>query len=639
MVELGFVPKKEFDRVMSSELSEFDKLRVIADMFRLNALCAVKLAGSGHLGSTLSSLDIITYLYLREMNTLEKGLDDPDRDIFFSSKGHDVPGLYALLDGLGVLEREKLKKLRRFGGLCGHPDVGTRGLEASSGSLGMGISKGKGMAAAKRLAGRTGRVFVMTGDGELQEGQIYEALQTCAHQGIENLYVIVDHNKVQSDQYVSTITDLGALEPKFKAFGWHVARVDGHDFAAMTKVFDELRNIPYVPKVVIADTVKGRGISFMESTQAMKHDQDIYTWHVGAPNDEKFLAGQTEIVDRINACLGSAGLEALSLEYEVLDKSAGLVSPEYLADAYGRALVELGAKHDNLVVLDADLAADCRVRAFGKQFPDRFVENGIAEQDMVSMAGGMALQGFLPVVNSFAAFLASRSNEQIYNNSCEKTKIIYAMHYSGLIPAGPGLSHQSVRDISLLRSIPDVLIVQPCCGEETRLALRYFVEKAENTCVLRLNIGPSPRTIELPKEYEFAAGRGCTLAAGEHASLVTYGPVMAHEALLAAEMLEKRSISLRVINMPWLNTVDATWLNGALDGTDRLYVLEDHSPEGGLGHTILRTIGADPKVNHRYVRIFGVKGFPAWGDPGEALRHHGLNGASLARRIEDDLNG
>ena len=155
-------------------------LSALADMCRLNALVAVKRAGSGHLGSSFSALDIVSHLLFEELNVAEVGFDDPDRDVFFSSKGHDVPGLYAALFALGVIPRERLLLLRRHGGLDGHPDVGVPGIEANSGSLGMGISKGRGIAWAKRRLGRGGRVVVMVGDGELQEGQNWEALQSAA---------------------------------------------------------------------------------------------------------------------------------------------------------------------------------------------------------------------------------------------------------------------------------------------------------------------------------------------------------------------------------------------------------------------------------------------------------------------------
>ena len=175
MFEIAFIPEKEFKRVKEARTDRFKKLAVMSDMCRLNALSSVKKAGSGHLGSSFSAMDILALLYLDEMNTVKAGINNPERDMFFSSKGHDCPGQYAVFAAAGILGFEKLLKLRRLGGLDGHPDVKIPGIEANSGSLGMGVSKAKGMALAKKLGQSGGRVFVLTGDGELQEGQIWES--------------------------------------------------------------------------------------------------------------------------------------------------------------------------------------------------------------------------------------------------------------------------------------------------------------------------------------------------------------------------------------------------------------------------------------------------------------------------------
>jgi transketolase len=298
-------------------------------------------------------------------------------------------------------------------------------------------------------------------------------------------------------------------------------------------------------------------------------------------------------------------------------------------DAYGDELVRLGAGHEDLVVLDADLASDCRVRAFEVAYPDRFVECGIAEQDMVSTAAGLARHGLLPVVNSFASFLASRANEQIYNQASERTRVLYALHYAGLIPAGPGKSHQSVRDISLLAALPELAIVQPGNGEEARELLRWAVERAEESVAIRLAIGPSPRRIELGGELE--VGRGRELREGSDGVLLAYGPVLLHEALVASELLADRGVSLAIVDMPWLNRFDPAWLE-ELRRFEHIVVLEDHAPVGGLADALRREL-------ERELAVLGVEGWPACGTPAEALRTHGLDGESVAARITSLLGG
>lgn len=656
MPPLRLIPKIEIDRVRRADGDPDARLVLLADICRLNALVAVKRAGSGHLGSTFSSLDLVAHLLYEELNVSRLGFDHPERDVFFSSKGHDVPGLYAALFGLGVIPRERLLRLRRLGGLDGHPDVGIPGIEASSGSLGMGISKGRGIAWAKRRAGHGGRVVVMTGDGELQEGQNWEALQGAAFERLGTLWVVVDRNELQSDKPTEEVLALGDLGAKLAAFGWQVESCDGHDHSALRKAFAGFRAGGESPKVLVANTIKGRGVSFMEHPAALAEGGGTYRWHAGAPDDDSFTRAVAELADRIEAAFASLGLgepELDAVEEEAPVASASLeaepasgigsrerpprpslaapshkVTDEYVVEAYGDALVELAETNDRFVVLDADLASDCRVRAFELAYPERFLECGIAEQDMVSTAAGLARHGFLPVVNSFAAFLASRANEQIYNQLSERSKVVYALHYAGLIPAGPGKSHQSLRDVSLLAALPGLAIVQPGTAEETGALVRWAVEHADESVAIRLAIGPSPRRIELPTEYEATVGHGTILREGSDAVLLAYGPVMLHEALVASELLaEEEGVGVRVVDLPWLNRVDPEWLAAEIGPFEQVVVLEDHAPVGALGDALRR------HLDDCSIAVFGVEGWPACGTPEEALRFHELDGASLAGRI------
>jgi transketolase len=656
-MNLEIIPLAEILRIRNLNIDYHIRLELISDMCRANTLVMVKNAGSGHLGSSLSSMDIVVWLYHKKMNILSEGFESPDRDIYFSSKGHDVPGLYSTLFSIGALTEKQILKLRRLDGLDGHPDVRIKGIEANSGSLGMGISKGRGMAWAKHKLNLGGHVYVMTGDGEFQEGQNYEALQSCEQQKVHNITVIMDHNKIQSDKPVEEIISLGNLVDKIESFGWHVVRMDGHDFDHIEKTFNELNNITTKPKFIIADTIKGKGVSFMEHPSALKAGNGLYPWHAGAPDDESFKLAYQEIMNRINDKLRSLDCDAIltkdvdsiinAAQYHVplnalgepiseaaLDKHNLKKSSEYVVDAYGKALVKMGEMRKDLVVLDADLSSDCRLRYFENAYPDRFIENGIAEQDMVSMAGGLAKMGFLPVVNSFASFLASRANEQIYNNCTEKSKVIYACHYAGLIPAGPGKSHQSIRDISLLGALPYMEIIQPCNAEETAMVVNYCINHTNNNCVIRMNISPSPRKIRLPDNYKLTQGKGVIIRGGSDAIIFAYGPVMLNEALLASEMLAVTGFGLEVINMPWLNRLDITWFENIIYNHVKIFVLEDHAPVGGLGDFLLHQMIKYDMLEFRQFKIFSVEGFPACGTPSEALQYHGLNGESLAKRIK-----
>jgi transketolase len=656
LTQLTLIEKSEYDRVLGAGLDRDETLELLADMCRVNALTAVKQAGSGHLGSSFSALDIVVHLLFEELDAAALGWDHPDRDVFFSSKGHDVPGLYAALHALGVIPPERLLRLRRLGGLDGHPDVSIPGIEANSGSLGMGISKGRGIAWAKRFLGRGGRVVVVVGDGELQEGQNFEALQASAHQETGRLWTIIDRNELQSDKPTEEILALRGLGEKLASFGWLVESCDGHDHAALRRVFERFRADDAIPKALVARTIKGKGVSFMEHPRALADGDGTYRWHAGAPGDDDFMRAHTEIVARIDARMAALGLQPLQLEpIRALedepavslqgepDSGSGApaarakVTDEYVAQAYGDALLELAETHPQLVVLDGDLASDCRVRAFERSHPARFIENGIAEQDMVSMAGGLARHGLLPVVNSFASFLASRANEQIYNNASERSRIIYALHYAGLVPAGPGKSHQSLRDISLLGALPNCAVVQPGNAEETRALVRWAVEESAENVAIRLAIGPSPRRIDLPEGWRLEPGCGTVLAEGDAAILVAYGPVLLHEALVAAETMRAAGTRLTVIDLPWLNRFDRDWLAEAVAPYGDVFVLEDHAPVGGLGDALRREL-SDARLNDgTSLTVFGVEGWPACGTPVEALRFHRLDGGSIAQRIAERL--
>jgi len=659
MLKLQLIPHSEFERVRQAAMPADERLSLIANMCRANTIMAVKRAGSGHLGSSFSAMEIVTFLYHEEMNTLRVGIDSPARDVYFSSKGHDAPSLYALLFSLGVISRERLLRLRRFRGLDGHPDVKIPGIEANSGSLGMGISKGRGIAWAKRFRGTGGNVYVMTGDGELQEGQNYEALTNGVQQRVGNLTVIVDHNKVQSDKLVAEISDIGDIVRRFETFGWYVERCDGHDFSAIRAAFTRFRAITDRPKALVADTIKGRGVSFMEHPVALEKGSGLYPWHAGAPDDVSYQRAFAELIATVERQLSTAGLPPLALEdvepletalrvassdhsdslegEQISQAVATTVTDEYVSRAYGAALLEIMRRRPDVVVLDADLSADCKIREIENEFPERFIENGIAEQDMVSMAGGLARHGLLPVVHSFASFLTARANEQIYNNATEGSKIIYACHYAGLIPAGPGKSHQSIRDVSLLAALPNMVVIEPCNAEEAKMATEYAVDVATENCAIRLIIGPSPRRIPLPSAYGLTLGRGVELRPGSDALLFAYGPVMLHEALVASEMLARDGVGVRVVNMPWLNRVDRDWLAELVKPYDTLFVIEDHAPVGALSTHLLSALTEMRLIGERTLHTMAIQGFPACGTPQEALAQHGLDGASIAATVRSGL--
>src|SRR5436190_15628330 len=246
---LTYATLEAIEHARGATSDPFERAALLADLCRLNTLYMIMLAGSGHIGSSFSAMDLITWLWTEELVNANSG--EPGADTYFSSKGHDAPALYSLLIALGKLDAGLLHRLRRLGGLPGHPDVGTPFIATNTGSLGMGISKAYGMARARRFTGRGGRIVLMTGDGELQEGQIWESLQPAANERLSEIIAIVDHNKLQSDSAVAAVSDLGPIEAKFRAFGWEVRRIDGHDFGAIRDAFAHAPTVAGKPTVII----------------------------------------------------------------------------------------------------------------------------------------------------------------------------------------------------------------------------------------------------------------------------------------------------------------------------------------------------------------------------------------------------
>lgn len=630
---LYYLSKSEFDRVRKLNASKSERAALFADMCRLNALYMIARTGSGHIGTTFSSLDIVSTIYLDEM----RWQNGESQDVYFSSKGHDVPGLYAVLIGLGLMDFDLIHRLRRLGGLPGHPDRRIPHIATNTGSLGMGVSKAKGMAFANRQFGRDEQIMVLTGDGELQEGQFWESLASAVRDKMHEITVIVDHNKVQSDTLVSKVSDLGDLDAKVKSFGWHVERVDGHDCAAIAKALADARARKDLPTFIIADTIKGKGISFTEHT-SINFDESLYRYHSGAPTAAEYVAGATEIIRRINKRFEA--LQTPAPEYEIAEGTGPVPPPagtiERLLPAYTRNIVAQAEKNPKLVVLDADLITDTGLIEFKKQHASRFVECGIAEQDMVSQAGGMALKGLLPVVHSFSCFLTTRPNEQIYNNLTERTKIVYVGSLSGLIPAGPGHSHQSLREISAIGGNHHLVMVEPATAAEVDLAFDFIFNKTKDSAFLRLVSVPWAVPFALPAGYSWTEGQGVTLREGRDAAIIAYGPIMLASAYNAAETLDHEGISVRVINLPFLNRIDGAWLADAVAGCKVVVTIDNQFVHAGQG-TLVAAKLAEAGGMMPVIRHLGVGDFPACGRPEEVMAHHGLDAESVAKTVREAL--
>jgi transketolase len=629
---LYYVPFKEFKRIKALPVQPLQKTTLFAALCRINTLYMIARAGSGHIGSSFSSMDIMSWMLLNEVREPHHSNEGTPHDIFFSSKGHDAPGLYNVFIGMGKLDFDLIHTLRKLGGLPGHPDVATPNIVTNTGSLGMGVSKAKGMIVAKRLQQRSGNVFVLTGDGELQEGQFWESLVSAANHNLHELTVIIDHNKLQSDTLLTQVSDLGDLSAKLAAFGWHVSRCDGNDLDAFSKTLATTKTIIDKPKVIIADTIKGKGVSFMEAT-SIDSDVELYKFHSGAPTSEAYVSAAQELIDSANALLDAASAAKLELETVTRPVVVQPENPQRLIAAYTSALLDQAHKNGDIVALDADLILDTGLIPFKAKYPDRFIECGIAEQDMVSQAGGMALEGLLPIVHSFACFLSTRPNEQIYNNATEHKKIIYVGSLAGVVPGGPGHSHQAVRDLAALAAIPGLTLMEPSCEAEVAMLLDWAVNENLSSSYLRLVSLPWVLPYSLPSTYKPILGTGIALTDGTDVAIIAYGPVMLSAAVNAAQKLKNdHGISTKVLNLPWLNHVDPEWLAHEIRNIKIVYAIDNHYHIGGQGDRIADAMlskGIPASILYR----IALNEIPACGTNPEILESHGFDVAHLVETV------
>ncbi len=615
-------------------------VQAAGDLLRFNTLLSVARAGTGHLGASLSMADLLAELYFR------RGHFDPvlaarrDRDIFVLSKGHAAPSHYAVLAARGFFPTARLDHLRRWGGLPGHSHVTTPGVDGNTGSLTMGLSKAVGFAIAKQRFGLAGNVYTLCGDGELQEGQGWEALLSAASFACPQFYLVIDANKVQTDQYVDDILIYRDLPGTLQALGFTLTECDGHDAGSIRQAFDLLDQVGDKPKCLLAHTIKGRGVSFMEHTAVLKQPGDRYVWHNKPPSAGQLAQAQQEILQRVSRiwpALGGAPPTVVTELKIPLEPAAAGIQGKPLVPAFAAAVLQLARQHPHVVVLDADLEEDCGLTPFRQEFPDRFLELGIMEQHMCSAASALAALGYVPIINSYAAFLTSRSNEQIYNLATDKkARFLLVGHLAGVIPATPGMSHQAFRDIGSLRSIPGLQIYQPMGPEDCQGIVERF-GRGEVGPMLYLRVVMAPSALALPAgDARLPVGHSQVLRAGRHAVLLSAGPVMLGEAMAAAELLAAEGLEVEVRNHPWVTAFDGKMMHALAGRKIPILVAEDHHRLGGLGEGFFAAVAQAGLTVSASAQV-ALDDLPDTGFRAEALAGMGLGREAIAGRLRQLL--
>lgn len=595
---------------------------MMANGCRLNALSAIQCAGSGHIGTSFSSLDIM--VSVRKFLAGDSFLmsNQSERGIFFSSKGHDAPAFYALMHLMGQLEDDDLLTLRRLGGLPGHPETVTPGVPTNTGSLGMGISKAKGFVKAQRLNEPNSRnpVVVMLGDGELNEGQIWESMPGASKDGLGELTAIVDANGIQSDTWTSQTLPVGDLKARVEAVGWHYLECDGHSPAEIENALSEAES-DRRPSFIVAKTIKGYGVTWMEEFDSAG---SYYKFHSGALAPDLYLDAVNQLVGAFKGDKRQSAFGPDSLREE-FNPHTPKPRPESMLVLWEKLLPEVMAEHPEIVIADGDLSYDTGTHIAREVFPDRYIQAGIAEQDMVSMAGTLALAGKTPIVHSFSTFLTMRAAEQIFNNATEYSRVLYFGFLAGLVPSAPGFSHQAVTDVGLMSSVPRMVIIEPACRQELLAGIEWALEQSNPVYFRMGGLSPLEESGSVIRPQELTIR-----VRGERVAFVASGPLLAHEAQRASSIIsESQAFTPAVFTMPWM----ASFLDEAsihvLWGFAHVVVLENHN-EALAKYQIIKDALRGSTVS---VQRVGLDGIPSNGQPAEVLQHHGLDAEALASRI------
>ncbi|MFQ6115786.1 MAG: 1-deoxy-D-xylulose-5-phosphate synthase N-terminal domain-containing protein, partial [bacterium] len=427
-------------------VAELEEAANLMRGYNLIALCA---AGSGHAGGTLSIMDITAALYLHVARHDPENPYWEERDRIIWSTGHKAPSLYLGLAMAGYYDVEEVVKLRKlWSPFQGHPHwLKLPGVEASTGSLGQGLSIAVGIALAAKLDGKNFRVFSINGDGEQQEGQIWEAAMEAGHYKLDNLISIVDKNRLQIDGWVEEVMNIDPLDQKYRSFGWEVIEIDGHNMHDILNGFEKAINVKGKPTLIIAHTTKGKGVDFMEN---------VAGWHGKAPNYEQMLSGLEQL--RLRDKLPVERLFKKAQNYQSwVDEKLEAKMPKFSRSywwnsgdrmraemeatrrGFGRALDEHG-DDERVVCLGLDISSSITISQFYEKHPERksrWISIGIAEQSGTGVAAGLAKEGKLPVIGTYGTFAAARNLDQLRTTVCYGEFNVFMAGAHGGVSVGP----------------------------------------------------------------------------------------------------------------------------------------------------------------------------------------------------------
>ncbi len=644
-----------------------EELKEAANLMRGYDLAVLCAAGSGHAGGTLSIMDITAALYLRVAEHDPKNPNWTNRDRIIWSTGHKAPSLYLGLAFAGFCPLKDVALLRRLSSpYQGHPHwLKLPGVEVSTGSLGQGLSIAVGMALAARLHANEHKIFCIMGDGEQQEGQVWEAAMEASHHKLDNVVGIVDCNGLQIDGPVAEVMQVEPLADKYRSFGWDVRRIDGHNMQQVVAALEEARQSRGKPTVILADTVKGKGVSFMEN---------VAGWHGRAPTQDELSRGLAELglTERVpvQALLDRAHRYQVQIDLE-LDAKLPKFSRNYWWNAqknmqvkmeptrkgFGRSLADNG-DDERIVCLGLDISGSITISDFYAGKPDRksrWISMGIAEQSATSAAAGLAREGMIPVFGTYATFAAARNLDQIRTSICYGNFNVMIAGAHGGVSVGPdGATHQALEDLFAMCGLPNMSVVVPCDIEETRKATDYLLLQHVGPKYIRFAREATPIVTRASTPFVFGKANvvrfrgeapnfldafGTQLASDyenedEDCTIIACGP-MVPEAMRAAWILKADfGYETRVLNLHTLKPIDEQAILRAAHETGTIVTAEEHQI-GALSGRVASVITEAPLL-HDIPVITGAIGvqdrFGDSGAPWELIKAFEVSAEHIARK-------
>jgi transketolase len=609
-------------------MARIDDLRKIADRLRIHSLRMTTASGSGHPTTCLSAAELAACLFFGEMRWNTKDPRDPASDEFVLSKGHAAPLLWAAYAEAGVIPLGSLLELRKISSdLEGHPTPRMNWVKAATGSLGQGLSVGVGMALAQRLDKSPARTFVLLGDGECAEGQVWEAANSASYWKLRNLCAVIDVNRLGQSDPTMHQHDLAALARKFRAFGWDAVVIDGHK---VEKILGALKDAGKggKPTAILAKTLKGKGVSFIE---------DKNGWH-GKPLKADELARALEEI----GCLPDVDARKFVHKPKPFRKKKSAASFDFPRTAYkdktatrlayGNALLSLGQVNPSVVAVDGDVKNSTYADKFFETFPARSFQAFIAEQNMVGVGMGLATKGYIPFIATFAAFL-TRAHDQIRMAGYSFSNIKLCGSHVGVSIGEDGPSQMGLEDLAMFRPIPGCVVLYPSDAVSSEACVAA-VAAHQGLAYIRTS-RPATPVLYAPGET-FPIGGSKVLRKGEgDAVTVIAAGITVHEALKACDGLKKGGLGIRVIDAYSVEPLDKETIAREVAETGgRAVVVEDHYAGGGLGDAVAQALAGRAALKHLCIREL-----PRSGKPDELLERYGISASHIAQAARELAGG